>query len=91
MTMAQAIKTRLEARLQPVRLEIVDESSQHAGHAGSAPGGETHFRVLVVSREFEGLSRVARQRLVYETLEGELKSQIHALSLKAQTPEEASA
>lgn len=73
-------------------LEIVDESSQHAGHAGakgvSSPSGETHFRVRVVSDSFEGLRTIDRHRLVYVVLEEELLGPVHALSLETLTPEE---
>ena len=67
------------------------ESARHAGHAGAREGGETHFNVEIVSAEFAGKSRVARQRLVYALLSEELKGPIHALSLITRTPEEAQA
>ena len=63
---------KLTGRFVPTRLEIIDDSHRHAGHAGARPGGETHFTVTIVSDAFTGLSRVARQRLVYETLAEEL-------------------
>ena len=73
-------------------LEIIDESSQHAGHAGakgvSSPSGETHFRVKVVSDSFEGLRTIDRHRMVYVVLEEELVGPLHALSLETLTPEE---
>jgi sulfur transfer protein SufE/stress-induced morphogen len=73
-------------------LEIIDESSQHAGHAGakgvSSPSGETHFRIRVVSDSFEGLKTIERHRLVYVVLEEELLGPVHALSLETLTPEE---
>ena len=73
-------------------LEIIDESSQHAGHAGakgvSSPSGETHFRVKVVSDSFEGLRTIDRHRMVYVVLEEELVGPVHALSLETLTPEE---
>ena len=73
----------------PERLEIVDESDQHAGHAGHRPGGETHFRVDIVAAAFEGETRVARQRRVYQVLAEELADRVHALALSTRTPEEA--
>jgi BolA protein len=89
MRVATAIRDKLTAALAPQRLDIVDESHKHAGHAGARPEGESHFRVLVVSDRFEGLSRVARQRLVYGALADELASDIHALAIEAKTPAEA--
>lgn len=86
------IRAQLIAKLtrafEPQRLEVVDESARHAGHVGADPRGETHFRVEVVSKAFEGLDRVARQRLVHQALAEELKGQIHALSVTARTPGE---
>jgi len=86
---AERIRSKLEAALQPVRLEIVDQSHLHAGHAGARPGGETHFQVEVVSDRFAGLGRVARQRLVYAALADELAERVHALSIRALDPKEA--
>jgi BolA protein len=85
---ADSIRTKLMANLHPVRLDIVDESHRHAGHAGARPEGESHFNVTIVSAEFAGRSRVARQRAVYEILAAELKGDVHALALKTLTPEE---
>lgn len=65
-----------------------DESGRHAGHAGARPGGETHYRLRLVSTSFAGLSRVARQRLVYDALREEFDTGLHALSLDLKTPEE---
>ena len=79
---------KLTRALDPVRLDVVDESARHAGHAGARPEGETHFRVEVVSEAFEGLPRLARQRLVHQALAEELKTRVHALSVTARTPEE---
>lgn len=88
MRVAQAIRTKLTEALQPSRLEIVDESAGHAGHAGARPEGESHFSVEIVSEKFTGLSRVARQRLVYDILAEDLKTDIHALALKTIAPAE---
>lgn len=88
MSIAQTMTQKLTLRFAPVRLEISDESQRHAGHAGAQPGGETHFAVTIVSSAFAGLSRVARQRLVYETLAAELATSVHALSLTTLAPEE---
>jgi BolA protein len=85
---ADTIRAKLSDGLKPVRLDIVDESHRHAGHAGARPQGESHFHVSVVAAAFTGKNRVARQRLVYGLLADELKSDIHALSLVTLTPEE---
>ena len=91
MRVATAIRSRLTEGLAPEALDIVDESHRHAGHAGARPGGESHFRVAIVSAAFRGLNRVERQRLVYGLLADELRTDIHALALKTLTPEEAPA
>jgi len=88
MTMAQTIEAKLTVAFAPERLDVVDESRLHAGHAGARPGGETHFRVELVSARFQGLGRVDRQRLVYDALAAELADRVHALALKTLTPEE---
>ncbi len=88
MVVAASIRKKLGDRLAPVRLDVVDESSRHAGHAGSRPEGETHFHVTIVSDRFSGLSRLARQRLVHEILAEEIATRIHALSLATLTPNE---
>lgn len=89
MRVAHQIREKLAAALKPERLEITDESHRHAGHAGARPGGETHFRVEVVSAAFQGKSRLERQRLVYALLKDEMAQQIHALSLVTRAPGEA--
>ncbi len=86
---ADSIRAKLTEGLRPARLEIEDESHRHAGHAGARPEGESHFRVTIVAAAFAGQSRLARQRLVYGLLTDELKTDVHALSLTTQTPEEA--
>ena len=88
MTVAEAMRRKLTERFRPARLDIVDDSARHAGHAGAQPGGETHFDVTIVSDEFSGLGRVARQRLVYETLAAEIAGGVHALALRTLTSEE---
>jgi BolA family transcriptional regulator, general stress-responsive regulator len=87
-TVAETIRRKLTERLAPSRLEIVDESHRHAGHAGARPEGETHFAVTIAAAEFTGLNRVARQRLVYDILADELASRVHALSLTTLAPDE---
>ncbi|HLY44537.1 MAG TPA: BolA family protein [Stellaceae bacterium] len=88
MTVAETMRDKLTRRFAPVRLEIVDESHRHAGHAGARPEGETHFSLTIVAPAFAGLSRVARQRLVYEALADELATRVHALSVTTRTPAE---
>lgn len=88
MSVAATIRDKLTERFAPLRLEIIDESHRHAGHAGARPEGETHFAVTVVAAAFAGLNRVARQRLVYQTLADELASRVHALSLTTLAPDE---
>ena len=88
MSVADTIRTKLTERLAPIRLDIIDESYRHAGHEGARPGGETHFSVTIVSAAFVGHTRVARQRLVYQTLTEELATRVHALSLTTLAPNE---
>ncbi|MGD1877167.1 MAG: BolA family protein [Kiloniellaceae bacterium] len=88
MAVAETIERKLTEALAPQRLKIVDDSEKHKGHGGYREGGETHFRVEVVSDAFAGQNRVARQRRVYEILAAELDAGVHALQLKTLTPEE---
>jgi BolA protein len=88
MSVAATIESKLTAALQPERVKVVDESELHKGHAGHRPGGQSHFRVEIVSAAFEGQSRVTRQRRVYEILADELKAGVHALALTTLTPAE---
>jgi BolA protein len=88
MSVADTIRRKLTERFAPTHLEVVDQSHLHIGHEGARPGGETHFAVAIVSAAFIGQSRVARQRLVYETLADELATRVHALSLTTLAPGE---
>lgn len=88
MSVVRAMAAKLEAALAPQLLEIADQSHLHAGHAGARPGGESHFRVTIVATAFEGLGRLARQRLVYRALAEEMASDIHALAIEAKAPSE---
>jgi BolA protein len=83
-----AIQDKLTAAFQPTRLEIVDDSHRHAGHAGAREGGESHFNVTIESPAFAGTARVARQRMIYRALAEELAGPVHALSVKALAPGE---
>ncbi len=87
MSLADEMRRRLEA-LQPARLEIEDESDRHRGHAGWREGGETHWRIFIVSAQFAGLPKVARHRLVYAALGELMKHPIHALAIAAHAPDE---
>lgn len=87
-TMAERITTRLQAALAPRRLDVIDESHQHQGHGGWREGGETHFRVDIVSDAFTGKSRLERHRLVNAALAQELADRVHALAIQARAPGE---
>ena len=87
MSVAARIRERLAA-LEPLDIELVDESSRHAGHAGWRPGGGTHWRLSIVSPRFAGQSTVARHRMVYQALGELMQNPIHALAITARTPEE---
>ena len=86
---ADAIEHKIRHALAPTTLVITDDSAKHAGHSGAREGGESHFTVEIVSAAFEGKSRVARQRLVYDLLKGEFAQGLHALALITKTPAEA--
>ena len=88
MLMQERIVARLKEALDPVSLDVVDESDRHAGHAGARPGGGTHYRVRVVSARFERQSRIERHRLVYDVLAAEFADGLHALALVAKAPDE---
>ena len=90
MTMESRIREKLARRFAPERLEVVNESHHHAGHAGSPGTGESHFAVAIVSAAFAGKSRVERHRLVNTELADELESGVHALAIKTHAPGEAS-
>ena len=81
MTVRDKIVEKLSAKFAPTHLEVTDESARHQGHAGSRPGGETHFNVCIASPLLRG-SRVAQHRAIMETLDAELKGGVHALSIE---------
>lgn len=85
----QTIQDKLNQAFAPTRLDVEDDSARHHGHAGARPGGESHFNVTIEAAAFAGVSRVARQRLVYQALAEELAGPVHALSVKALAPGEA--
>ena len=82
---ADEMRDRLAA-LRPQRLEILDESEQHRGHAGFREGGQSHFRIRMITAAFDGLGRIERHRLVHRTL-GDIVPRIHALALELDTPD----
>ena len=90
MPVRDAIVEKLSAKFAPSYLEVIDESSRHQGHAGSRPGGETHYRVRITSAALTGLSRVAQHRAINDTLAAELRGGVHALAIevrKASSPQ----
>jgi BolA protein len=84
------IAKKLTAAFAPQALDVIDESHQHAGHAGSRPGGQTHFRVHIVAEAFHGKSRIERHRMVNQALASELADGVHALAIHARAPGEPS-
>ena len=88
MGVQETISRKLTETFAPLSLKVLDESHQHEGHAGHRPGGETHFRVYIVADAFRGKSRLARHRMINETLAGELQSGVHALAIHAAAPDE---
>jgi BolA protein len=87
LSVAESIRARLQA-LQPLALDLVDESEQHRGHAGYREGGSTHWRLSIVSPQFAGKPVVARHRMVYQALGELMQHPIHALAISARSPEE---
>jgi BolA family transcriptional regulator, general stress-responsive regulator len=88
MTTQQTITNKLREAFFPESLEVQDESHLHEGHAGHGPGGETHFRVNIVSQAFKGKSRIERHRMINAALSVELAATVHALAIHAQAPGE---
>ncbi len=80
------IAEKLNKALAPTHLQVIDESNQHAGHAGAHPSGESHFRVKISSQAFAGMPRVQQHRMVNEVLREELASRVHALALETSAP-----
>lgn len=90
MSVEAAIRERLGA-LEPLRVELLDESARHAGHAGWRPGGDTHWRLTIVARAFAGKTTVERHRMVYRALGPLMGDPIHALAISARAPDEGGA
>ncbi len=91
MRLAQHIEQKLQHAFAADAVEIIDDSARHAGHSGARPEGETHFKVVIIAAYFSGMSRVARQRAVYDCLKSELAERVHALTVVTKTPQEAAA
>jgi BolA family transcriptional regulator, general stress-responsive regulator len=91
MTAKDVITQKLTNAFAPQSISVVDESHQHAGHAGHRPGGETHFRVTIVAEAFRGKNRIERHRMINAILAAELSGGVHALALHASAPGETSA
>ena len=87
-TVKHTIINKLREAFAPESLDVTDESHLHEGHAGHRPGGETHFRVYIVSKAFEGKSRIERHRMINATLATELEGPVHALAITAHAPGE---
>ncbi len=88
MTTIDRIRSTLTQGLVPERLEVIDESALHAGHAGAVPGKTTHVRVRILSAAFKGKSRIERHRLVNDLLAPEIAAGLHALAIEARAPGE---
>lgn len=86
MSVKDRIVTKLTTAFEPVELEVIDESDRHKGHGGWREGGETHFRVIIVSERFRGETRIACHRLVNEALKAELEDRVHALAIQTSAP-----
>ena len=91
MQTSDIITKKLTEAFTPQSLKVLDESHQHEGHAGHRPGGQTHFRVYIVSEAFEGKTRLERHRMINRTLAGELAGGVHALAIHAAAPGEGGA
>jgi BolA protein len=82
------ITKKLTEAFEPQSLEVVDESHRHEGHAGHRPGGQSHYRVYIVSQAFKGKTRIERHRMINRILSDELAGGVHALAIHAAVPEE---
>ena len=91
MRTADLITKKLTEAFAPQSLKVLDESDQHEGHAGHRPGGQTHYRVYIVSEAFKGKTRLERHRMVNQSLANELSGDVHALAIHAAAPGEGGA
>ena len=90
MRTVDVLTKKLNDTFSPQSLNVVDESHQHEGHAGARPGGQTHFRVYIVSEAFKGKTRIDRHRMINAALADDLAAGVHALAIHAQAPGEGS-
>ena len=88
MSMKDRIESSLARGLEPIKLDVLDESDRHKGHSGAREGGETHYRVYIVSQRFLGKPKVERHRIVYALLKDEFAAGVHALALQTVAPGE---
>jgi BolA protein len=88
MRTADLITKKLSEAFAPQSLKVLDESHQHEGHAGHRPGGQTHYRVYIVSEAFKGKTRLERHRMINQLLSAELAGSVHALAIHAAAPDE---
>jgi BolA protein len=88
MRTVDTLTRKLNEAFAPQSLNVVDESHQHAGHAGARPGGQTHFRVYIVSEAFKGKTRIDRHRMINQILADDLAAGVHALAIHATAPGE---
>jgi len=91
MRTADLISKKLTEAFQPESISVLDESHEHAGHAGHRPEGQTHFRVYIVSAAFKGKTRIERHRMINGLLSDELAAGVHALAIHAAAPGEGAA
>lgn len=87
MSMRDILIEKLTTQLEPDYLDVIDESERHHGHAGWREGGNTHFRVRIATRHFDGLNRLAQHRKVMDVLKNELETSVHALAVEIVPPE----
>jgi len=88
MRLADLITQKLTEAFAPESVRVIDESHEHAGHAGHRPGGESHFRLYIVSEAFRGKGRLERHRMINAVLAAELGGGVHALAIHATAPGE---
>lgn len=85
---SEQITEKLRRAFSPLRLDVIDDSARHAGHAGARPEGETHFKVAIVAQAFAGKTALERHRMVNQVLAEELSGPVHALNISARAPDE---
>jgi BolA protein len=84
----KTLEMKLQAAFSPISLQVIDESSQHEGHSGARPDGESHFRVKIVAVVFQGKSRVEQHRMINHVLAAELRERVHALAIEVSAPKD---